>query len=325
MSEDREPWTKGTAALYRRAGRELAWDPRVHSAAGVIIFGLHAEALYRWRTGGTAAESLDGVRLELLDPLATYAAAHVGTWRMLSTADWVERQQEWLHQRVQGLISDPPPADTAEEAAYRTAATQKALAVAGDRHVARAVLAGAAAVARLRRHTRGDVYGSTEDQIREMALSDPVIAAAWDDLDEAGRRGPGGWVIDQWDEICCKAEELAALTAAATSPITTEQRIAIARHEVRHGMLRGVRDDLALGVEHERARVAVIAYTEALVEGLVRWEASGGEPGGAHEAMRLHAETDSAAVDAETLMTPGARERLRDTVIARWAQLAPPA
>ncbi|WP_280833165.1 hypothetical protein [Mycolicibacterium frederiksbergense] len=55
--------------------RELAWDSNIHSAAGVIIYGLHAEALYWWHTGKTAAKSLGGVRLEPMDPLAMYAPA----------------------------------------------------------------------------------------------------------------------------------------------------------------------------------------------------------------------------------------------------------
>ncbi|CPS10742.1 Uncharacterised protein [Mycobacteroides abscessus] len=325
MSEDRETWTKGTAALYRRAGRELAWDPRVHSAAGVIIYGLHAEALYRWRTGETTAESLDGVKLELLDPLATYAAAHVGTYRMLCTADWVERRQEWLHQRVQELIADPPPADTVEEAAYRTVATQKALAVAGDHHVPRAVLAGAAAVARLRRHSRSDAEGSTEDQIEAMARHDPAIAAAWEDLDEAGRRGPGNWVIDQWDAICEAAEELAGLTVAATAPVTIEQRVAIVRHEVRHGMMRRAHDP-EFFEGRESGRRAALEYTESVAEGLARWEAAGGDPDGADAAMVAHVDADPAAIAAEvdTLITAGAREKLRSAIRARWAQLALP-
>jgi hypothetical protein len=311
-------------AAYRQAGRELAREQGLITA-GVVHAGTLATAGRRRELGLVTASVAEAI-LEACcgDVLITAAAQELDAF----TAAWVERwfSQNWecVGERVARLRADPPPADTAEESAYRTVAAAAALGVASDHRVARSLLAGAAAVARLRRHGRSDVTGSTEDQIVVMAQSDPAVAAAWDELNDDGRHGPGSWVIHCWNDICSAAEELAALTAAATAPITVEQRVAIARHEVVHGMLRGVRDPSSLGAEHERARVAVIAYTEAAAEALARWEAGGGSPEDAAEAMQLHAEADMAAAGAQALVTPDARARLRDTVIERWAQLAPP-
>lgn len=315
-------WPKGAGHLYRRAGQEIAREAG-HDAAGVIVGGTVAEFLYRVKVGEHTAETPGLAHLELMlgDTLATRAAEEAGTIRVLTFIEWLAVQGVPMTERVERMLADPPPADTVEEAAYRTVATQMALPVAADHHVARAVLAGAAAVARLRRHTRGDATGSTEDQLQLMAQADPTVAAAWDGLDDAGRRGPGNWTIHCWDEICCKAEELAVLTTAATAPATVEQRIAIAQHEVRHGMLAKARDCEGEGLQQGYRSVS--AYGEALVEGRVRWEANGGAPDGAQEAMRLHA--DAVAEASGVMLSDESRTILLNAVTDRWTQLAPPA
>lgn len=314
-------WPKSAGHLYRRAGQELARE-QGQDTAGVITAGTDAEYLYRWQVGEHTAESPGWLHLEMLlgDAIATRAAEDVGTVRALWIREWICQLGVPMTERVQRMPSDPPPADTPEESAYRTVATHNALTVASDHHVARAVLAGAAAVARLRRHTRGDVEASTEEQIEATTLHDPVIAAAWDELDAAGRRGPGNWVVDQWDVICSAADELAVLTIAATAPATVEQRIAIAQHEVRHGMLAKARDCEGEGLQQGYRSVS--AYGEALAEGRVRWEANGGAPDGTQEAMRLHA--DAVAEASGVMLSDESRTILLNAVIARWPQLAPP-
>lgn len=323
--ETTTPWSVGNADLYRRAGQELAADPSNHSAAGVILHGLFAEALYRWHTGSSAV-SLDEVRMQLLDRgVAACAAEQVCAYRTMSTASWIGQQEQWLHQRVQELALDPPPVDRPEEAAYRAAATQLGMLAYGENvNLCYAVVAGAAAVARLQRLNHADVDGDIEDQIAAAAKTDPLLAVAWADMPDEHHSGPVQWVLTAWDEIVAAAEELAALTAAADTPATVEQRIAIARHEVTHGMLRGVRDT---GDERLRQGYpAVRAYTEAVAEGLVRWEDSGGSPDGADQAMQAHADADPAVVasDLDRMLTPAARDKLREAIRDRWAQLAPP-
>lgn len=194
---------------YRRAGRAIGLEQGC-TAAGVIFAGSCAEYLYRWQVGATAADTPAETLLEVLcgDPLATRAGDELGIVAVTRITNWISVNWSVVEERAQ---THPPDTGTAEESAYRTVATQMALDVAVNHQVARSVLAGAAAVARLRRHSRSDVEGSTEDQIAEMTKTDPVVAAAWGELDEKGRRGPGDWVIKHWDEIAAAAEELAVV------------------------------------------------------------------------------------------------------------------
>lgn len=315
-------WPEQSANLYRRAGQELAADPSNHSAAGVILHGVFAEALYLWRTGSTSGESLDEVRLQLLDRgVAACAAEQVCAYRTMSTASWVGQHEQWLHQRVRELVLDAPLADTAEEAAYRAAATQLGMLAYGENvDLCYAVVAGAAAVARLQRFSRADVEGDIEDQIADAAKADPLLAVAWAHMPADHRGGPVQWVFSAWEEIRCAAEELVALDQVAHAPISVEQRIAIVRHEVTHGLLAKARD-----IEDDRLQQgyrSVKTYGEALAEGRVRWEAAGGSPEGAQQAMRLHADT---VADAEGVMlSDESRNTLLNAVHERWAQLAPP-
>lgn len=327
MSEETTPWSIGTAGLYRRAGQELAADPSNHSAAGVIIHGLMAEALYLRHTG-TSASSLDEVRVQLLDHgAAACAAEQVGAYRTMCTATWVGQQEQWLHQRVRELALDPPRADTPEETAYRAAATQLAMLAYGPGHdLCYAVVAGAAAVARLRRWS-SSIGGDIEDQIEAEAKTDTLTAVAWANLPADHREGPTTWVFSAWDEIQCAAREQMTLTTVMDAPVTVEQRVAIARHEVRHGLLRNLRG--GFGGTGDRVEVcnAAIEYTESAAEALVRWEADGGDPAGADAAMLAHVDADPVVIATEvgTLFTARARDRLRGVVRERWAQLAPPA
>lgn len=200
-----------SVAAYRRVGREIGREQRC-TAAGVLFAGVCAEYLHRWQRGATTADTPAETLLEALcgDTLATRAGDELGIVTNTRITNWISTNWSLVEERARLLVGDSDP-DTAEEAAYRTVATQMALAVADDHHVARAVLAGAAAVARLRRHTRSDVTGSTEDQLFEMTETDPALAAAWDELDENGRQGASAWVISRWGEIASAAEELAVL------------------------------------------------------------------------------------------------------------------
>ncbi|ORA27393.1 hypothetical protein [Mycobacterium aquaticum] len=315
-------WPKGAAALYRRAARELARE-QGQDSAGVVAAGTAAEYLYRWRVGEHHVDSPGELHLEVLhtDALAACAAETVGTARSLQIVEWISQLGVVMTERVQRWLLEPPlDTDTPLEAAYRSVATEKVVLTADCHRVALGVVAGAAAVARLRRHNRSDVEGSTEDQIVEMACSDPLLAVAWGELDETQRRGPGSWVVSQWNEISEAAEELAALTAAVNAPATVEQRIAIARHEVTHGLLWRARDTEDEGLQQGYRSISV--YGEALAEGLARWEDADGSPEGAQEAMRLHA--DAAADAAGVMLSDDSRNALLNAVHERWPQLAPP-
>lgn len=310
-------WPEGAAALYRRAAQELARE-QGQDSAGVVAAGTAAEYLYRWRVGEHHVDSPGELHLELLytDALAACAAETVGTVRSLQIVEWISQQGVAMTDLVQRWLLNPSDADTPQEAAYRTVATEKAVLIADRLHVAKAVVAGAAAVAFLRTGQRVGIEG----RIVAMADTDPLLNVAWGELAEAARRGPGDWVVSQWDEIRSSAEELAALTAAVDTPATVEQRIAIARHEVTHGLLSKARD-----IEDEGLRQgfrSVSAYGEALAEGRVRWEESGGAPDGAEEAMRLHA--DSVADAEGVMLSDESRAVLLNAVSERWAQLAPP-
>ncbi|CPR69609.1 hypothetical protein [Mycobacteroides abscessus] len=291
---------------YRRVGREIGREQGC-TAAGVVFAGVCAEYLHRWQSGATTANTPAETLLEVLcgDPLATRAGDELGIVAVTRITNWISVNWDLVEERAQ-LLAVTRDADASEEAAYRTVATQMALDVAVDHHVARSVLAGAAAVARLRRHTRSDVEGSTEDQIAEMAQTDPAVAAAWDELDEKGRRGPGNWVIKQWDEIAAAAEELAALTAAADTPPTVEQQVAIARHEV------------ANWLRQTKLPACGTAYAAAAAEGRVRWLAAGGTDEDEDAVMAGFAAGDPAAAEAHTAFTPEARELIRRRVRELW-------
>lgn len=213
----------------RMVGREHGGSTAVVLLNGVLATCLRHEEL---ETGEAIATSKALTEELCGDSLAIAAAAELGLVRSLCLANWLSDNWAFITERVGDALADPPPADTAEESAYRAVAGQMTLTVDTDHRVARAVLAGAAAVARLRRHTRSDVQGSTEDQIEAMAQTDPVIAAAWDELDEADRRGPGTWVIHNWDEICCAAEELTELNTTAARRMLAEQRMEILEREM---------------------------------------------------------------------------------------------
>lgn len=224
---------------YRRAAQAVA---REHGFAttGVIINGAIAAGLRRRELeSGEATATAEALAEQLCeDSLVTAAADELGVVRTLSVATWLSDNWSGITERAAAAPVGQAFADTPEEAAYRSVAAQMALPVAGDHRVARAVLAGAAAVARLRRHSRSDVEGSTEDQLREMAETDPAVAAAWDELDDADRRGPGNWVIGQWDEICEAAEELAALNSTARLWMRAEQRMEILEREMENDTAR---------------------------------------------------------------------------------------
>ncbi len=210
--------TTQTIDAYRSVGREIGREQGC-TAAGVLFAGTCAEYLHRWQSGATTADTPAETLLEALcgDPLATRAGDELGVVAVTRITNWVSVNWHIVGERVR-LLVDAEGADTAEEVAYRTVASQMALAVANDHRVARAVLAGAAAVARLRRHSRSDIEGSAEDQLAEMAETDPAVAAAWDELNEKGRRGVSSWVISRWSEIVSSAEELVALDWLA-SPV----------------------------------------------------------------------------------------------------------
>lgn len=291
---------------YRRAGRAIGREQGC-TAAGVIFAGVCAEYMYRSQIGATGMDNPAETLIEVLcgDALGIRAGDELGIVASVRITNWVSVNWSIIEERAQ-LLGDTPAADTAEEFAYRTVATQMALSVADEHHVAVSVVAGAAAVARLRRHTSSDVEGSTEDQIAEMAQTDPALAAAWDELDETVRRGPGSWVIHRWGDICAAAEELASLTTAADTPPTVEQQVAIARHEV------------ANWLRQTKLPACGTAYAAAAAEGRVRWLAAGGADEDEDAVMAGFAAGDPAAVEAHTAFTPEARELIRRRVRELW-------
>ncbi|SIH16323.1 hypothetical protein [Mycobacteroides abscessus] len=291
---------------YRRAGRAIGREQGC-TAAGVIFAGVCAEYMYRSQIGATGMDNPAETLIEVLcgDALGIRAGDELGIVASVRITNWVSVNWSIIEERAQ-LLADTPAADTAEESAYRTVATQMALSVADEHHVAVSVVAGAAAVARLRRHTSSDVEGSTEDQIAEMAQTDPALAAAWDELDETVRRGPGSWVIHRWGDICAAAEELASLTTAADTPPTVEQQVAIARHEV------------ANWLRQTKLPACGTAYAAAAAEGRVRWLAAGGADEDEDAVMAGFAAGDPAAVEAHTAFTPEARELIRRRVRELW-------
>ncbi|SLG53524.1 Uncharacterised protein [Mycobacteroides abscessus subsp. massiliense] len=291
---------------YRRAGRAIGREQGC-TAAGVIFAGVCAEYMYRSQIGATGMDNPAETLIEVLcgDALGIRAGDELGIVASVRITNWVSVNWSIIEERAQ-LLGDTPAADTAEESAYRTVATQMALSVADEHHVAVSVVAGAAAVARLRRHTSSDVEGSTEDQIAEMAQTDPALAAAWDELDETVRRGPGSWVIHRWGDICAAAEELASLTTAADTPPTVEQQVAIARHEV------------ANWLRQTKLPACGTAYAAAAAEGRVRWLAAGGADEDEDAVMAGFAAGDPAAVEAHTAFTPEARELIRRRVRELW-------
>lgn len=298
--------TEQSIDAYRRAGRAIGLEQGC-TAAGVVFAGVCAEYMYRSQIGATAMDNPAETLIEVLcgDALGIRAGDELGIVTSVRITNWVSVNWSIVEERSQ-LLAATLAADTSEEAAYRTVATQMALDVGVDRHVARSVLAGAAAVARLRRHTSSDVEGSTEGQIAEMAKTDPAVAAAWNELDEKGRRGPGNWVIKQWDEIAAAAEELAALTAAAHTRPTVEQQVAIVRHEV------------ANWLRQTKLPACGTAYAAAAAEGRVRWLAAGGTAEDEDAVMAGFAAGDPAAVEAHTAFTPEARELIRRRVRELW-------
>lgn len=291
---------------YRRAGRAIGREQGC-TAAGVIFAGVCAEYMYRSQIGATGMDNPAETLIEVLcgDALGIRAGDELGIVASVRITNWVSVNWSIIEERAQ-LLADTPAADTAEESAYRTVATQMALIVADEHHVAVSVVAGAAAVARLRRHTSSDVEGSTEDQIAEMAQTDPALAAAWDELDETVRRGPGSWVVHRWGDICAAAEELASLTTAADTPPTVEQQVAIARHEV------------ANWLRQTKLPACGTAYAAAAAEGRVRWLAAGGADEDEDAVMAGFAAGDPAAVEAHTAFTPEARELIRRRVRELW-------
>lgn len=297
--------TTQSVATYEYVGRLVAREHR-RSAAAVIYCGLVAGLLRRLEltTGAAVASSDDIIEALCGDRLGNAAADELGLQSSLWHLNWIARG--WDHITCRASEVQVPELATVEESAYRTVATQMALDVAVDHHVARSVLAGAAAVARLRRHSRSDVEGSTEDQIAEMAQTDPAVAAAGGELDEEGRRGPGDWVIKQWDEIAAAAEELAALTTAADTPPTVEQQVVIARHEV------------ANWLRQTKLPACGTAYAAAAAEGRVRWLAAGGTDEDEDAVMAGFAAGDPAAAEAHTAFTPEARELIRRRVRELW-------
>lgn len=294
---------------YRRAGRAIGREQGC-TAAGVIFAGVCAEYMYRSQIGATGMDNPAETLIEVLcgDALGIRAGDELGIVASVRITNWVSVNWSIIEERAQ-LLADTPAADTAEESAYRTVATQMALIVADEHHVAVSVVAGAAAVARLRRHTSSDVEGSTEDQIAEMAQTDPALAAAWDELDETVRRGPGSWVVHRWGDICAAAEELASLTTVVEAPLRTDQRADIAKHEVKVWLAQ-------FGVSEP-----AIAYAAAAAEGMVLWETCSSDP----EMVDGYMDT-IASVDApgDNGMNDDVRAQCRQMIRDRWEQLAPP-
>lgn len=325
-------WPEQSAAIYRRVAQECAHNEPGATTATVVFAGLYAEAKRRWRIGATEAESEASARLELLcgDVLATCAGNELHIRNVIGVGGWMDTNWAYVESQVDTLLrlpTDPVAACRAPGERYHATAAMQSISVASDSTTASLAWAGAVATARVRLGDRW--YGLSADErdahLAETMCGDPVWAAASEELDEQLRRGAQRWVHEHWDEIATAAEGLATITTAADAPATTEQRIEIARHEVRNGMLGGLRSPSWMGGKHEQARVAVVAYTEAAAEALVRWETAGGSPEGADEVMRLHAEDVTTEVGAQTWITPAARDKLREAVRERWKRLAPPA
>ncbi|MCP2622069.1 hypothetical protein NLB33_04275 [Mycolicibacterium smegmatis] len=326
-------WPEQSAALYRRVAQECAREQPHTTTATVVFAGFYAEAKQRWRIGTVEAQNEAEARLELLcgDLLATRAGGELHIRDVLGVGGWLDTNWMYVESRVNSLLqvqelADPSATVGVAAERYYAASAMESLAAAPDSTTAAMAWAGAVATSRMR---LGDSWyslsaGDRDAHLAEVVCGDPVWAAAGEELDDDHCRYAACWVHERWDDICAAAEELAALTAAAVTPVTVEQRIAIARHEVRNGMLHGLRNPSEEGGAHEQARAAVILYTEAAAEALVRWETVGGSPESADEAMRLHAEDASAAVDAQAWITPAARDKLREAVRDRWTQLAPP-
>ncbi|SIJ94113.1 hypothetical protein [Mycobacteroides abscessus] len=327
-------WPEQSAALYRRVAQECAREEPGTATAVVVFSGFYAEAKQRWRIGAVEAQNEAEARLGLLcgDLLATRAGNELHIRDVIGIGGWLDTNWMYVESRVNSLLrvqelADPVALAEPVEERCHAAAAMESIAAASDSTTAAMAWAGAVATSRVR---LGDSWyglsaGDRDDHLAEVVCGDPVWTAASEELDDDHRLGAARWVHERWDDICSAAEELVAITTVADTPATVEQRIAIARHEVTHGLLWRVRD-----VEDEGLRQgcrSVRTYTEATAEGLVRWEEAGGSPEGADEAMEAYADSDPAVVETEAhlMITDGARARLREAVRERWAQLAPPA
>jgi hypothetical protein len=319
-------------AAYRRAGQEIAREQRPNTAT-VIYAGVVADAACRWEAGrGDGGDTFAYVTIELLagDVLASRAAQELDAIDALRVSNWMLANHHATTERAQNILATEAmePRDTRREDSFATAAVEVA-AASGDIPARELAYVAACAAARCR---AGDNWCAMSAEERDellaaTTLGNPVWVAGRDELPQWRVEKAPGWVYERWALVESAAETLLA-AQASLRPVTVDQRITIARHEVRHGLWRSIRDGLDRLDAHNASKCrAVVEYTESVVEGLARWEAGGGDLSGADAAMAAHVDADPAAIAAEvdTLITAEARDRLRGLVRERWEQLAPPA
>ncbi|SLJ23450.1 Uncharacterised protein [Mycobacteroides abscessus subsp. abscessus] len=316
-------------AAYRRAGQEIAREQPNVTTATVIYAGVIAETAHRWETGrGDGGDTFAYVTIEMLagDVLASRAAQELDAIDALRVSNWMLANHGVTTEQAQNILATEAmeSRDTRREDSFATAAVEVA-AASGDVPARELAYVAACAAARCR---AGDNWEALTAEEREellaaTTLGHPVWVTGRDQLPRWRQDKTPHWVYERWGQIEAGAETLIA-AQASLAPVNVEQRVAIARHEVRHGIWKHLRDGLdRLDAGDARKCTVIVEYTESVAEGLVRWEAGGGDPGGADAAMAAHVATDLAA-DADTVMTADARDRLRGLVRERWTQLAPP-
>ncbi|OBK70047.1 hypothetical protein, partial [Mycolicibacterium fortuitum] len=240
-------WPEESARLYRRAAQECAREEPGTSTATVVFAGFYAEAKRRWRIGAIEAQNEAEARLEQLcgDLLATRAGDELHIRDVIGVGGWLDTNWAHVESRVNSLLqvadlTDPFATVEAVGERYYATSAMESLAAASDSSTAAMAWAGAVATSRMR---LGDSWcglpaEERDTHLAEVVCGDPVWAAAGEELDDDQRRGAARWVHEHWDDICAAAEDLAAAESSRTAA-TTEQRVEIARHEVRNGMHQG--------------------------------------------------------------------------------------
>ncbi|QZH66707.1 hypothetical protein [Mycolicibacterium farcinogenes] len=198
-------------AAFRFAAYAIARDSRA-PAAVTAYAGAVAAARHRAHAEGTTV-TCQLIHKLSTDPVTHAAAAEVGPFTMLTLQDWL--QEVWGDVAALAAVTEVPEL-TESEVLYRRAAVELFAETDPDASTATLAFAAALAVAHVRWLAAG-IDGLTDPAattvIDVVIESDPVAAAAREELDESTRASIAMAIGNRWREIMERVQVMEAFSA----------------------------------------------------------------------------------------------------------------